>query len=197
MSLLRNVAGLALGLALLGAAAVAQNDDTPLGDVARQQSGQKATKTFDDDNFKPAAPPPAAAADAKSPNAAKPADGASGDAKGGDKADAAPSDDVKALEKQLADLKQSRDITTEQIARLQSKLDGGTLDDDMRGSLAEAQATYKERLAGIIAQIPVLEKKLEAARAAQKSDSSDAGGDDDKSKAADSKPDDNPPPKSQ
>ena len=188
MSLHRNVAGLILGVALLGAVAVAQNDDTPLGDVARQQSGKKAVVTVDDDNFQRTTPPPAPAADTKSGDSAKADAGDKADAKGGDKTDAAPSqDDVKALEKQLADLKQNRDITSDQVGRLQSKLDGSDLTDDMRQSLAEAQATYKERLAGINAQIPALEKKLEAARAAQKSDSGDAGSGDDSSKPADAK----------
>ncbi len=187
MSLLRNVAGLALGLVLLGAVAVAQNDDTPLGDVARQPSGQKATHTFDDDNFQRSAPPPAPAPEAKAGNSAK-TDAGAKDAKAGDKPADAPKEDVKALEKQLADLKQGRDTNSEQIARLQSKIDGGTLDDDMRKSLADAQEAYKARLAGINDQIPVLEKKLEAARAAQKSDSGEAAAGDDSSQPAESKP---------
>ncbi len=188
MSLCQKVAGLLLGMALLSAVALAQNDDIPLGDVARQQSGQKATHSFDDDNFQRSAPPPAA--EAKSGDAAKPEAGVkeAGD-KGGDKAEAAPSqDDVKALEKQLADLKQSRDTNTTQIGRLQSKIDGTDLTDDMRQSLADAQGAYKERLDAINAQIPVLEKKLDAARAAQKS--SEAGAGDDSSKPEEAKPED-------
>lgn len=191
MSLRRYVAGLILGVALLGAVAVAQNDATPLGDVARQRSGKKAAKTFDDDNFQRSTPPPAPASDPTSADSAKPDGSAQDDAKHDKKAGAAPGDDVKALENQLADLKQRSDITTEQIARLQSAIDRGG-EEDTRVNLAQAQATYKERLASINAEIPVVEKKLEAARAARKSGTGVAGAPSktDDSRSIDSKPDD-------
>lgn len=164
MRLLRNLAALLLGVLLLAAVAAAQNDEPPLGDVARQQSGKKATKSFDDDNFQRAAPAPdTKSADAKADTAPK------ADAKDADKADAAPSEDVKALEKELADLKQKREVTAVQITRLQSRIQSAD-DGDLRDSLATNEATYKQRLEEIDAQIPVLEKKLEAARAAQKSE---------------------------
>ncbi len=201
MSLLRNVAGLALGMALLGAVAVAQNDDIPLGDVARQQPDKKATKKFDEDNFKPAAPAPTP--DAKSADSAKPAGGAAeakpagdaAEAKAGDKASAAPDDEVKALEKQLAELKEKRDFNSSRIVRLQTSIQNA--EGDAKDSLVNSQNAYKEVLEGINAQIPVVEKKLEAARAAQKSSSSEAGEGEEAVQPAESKPEENPPPKSQ
>lgn len=181
MRLFRNVAGLLLGIALLAAVAVAQNEEPSLGDVARQQSGKKATKSFDDDNFQRTAPPPAA--DTKGAESGKADAAAKADAKGGDKADAAPSDDVKALEKQLADLKRKREITNMQIARLQSSMENAQ--GDVRDSLAQNLAVYKETLDNLNAQVPGVEKQLEAARAAQKPDS---GADEEDSKPGDSKP---------
>ncbi len=193
MSLFRNLAGWALGLALLGAVAVAQSDDTPLGDVARQQPVKKATKTFDEENFKSSVPARAPATDAKTSDSAKPA-GDTGEAKTADKADAAPDDDVKALEKELAELKERRDITSNQIARLESSMQNA--EGDTRDSLAENQAIFKERLKGLNEQIPVLEKRLAAARAAQKSDSGEQGEGGETAKPAESKPEESAPPKS-
>ncbi len=195
MTLWRNVAGLALGMTLLGALAVAQNDDAPLGDVARRQPEKKAAKTFDEENFKPAAPAPAPSADAKdskSTDSAKPA-GAT-NAKPADKADAAPNE-VKALEKELAELKQKRDMSNSRIARLQTSIQNA--EGDAKDSLVQSQNAYKEELEGIKAQIPVVEKKLEAARAAQKSDSGDQGEGAETATPAEPKPEESAPPKSQ
>jgi len=159
-----------LGVTLLGVVAVAQND-IPLGDVARQQSGKKATHVYTDDNFKRTAPPPSTedktADTAQSDAGAKPA------AKAEDKADAAPDDDLQALEKQLAELKQKRDITSQQVDRLKSSLETAG-EGDIHDSLVENQAVYQTRLDELNAQIPVLEKQVEDARAAHQSEAADA-----------------------
>lgn len=177
MRSLKHVAGLMLALALLGGMALAQNDDTPLGDVAREKPAAKAVHSFDDDNFQRTVPPPApASADAAKP-AAKP------DPKAEDKP--APADDVKALEKQLADLKKQREATAGQMTRMQAAANNA--EGDSRQDLTEAAATYRERLQGEDAQIAATEKKLEAARAAQGSGDAPAAADDSK-KPADAKP---------
>ncbi len=178
MSLLRNIAGLALGMALLGAVAVAQNDDIPLGDVAREQSGKKATHTFDDDNFQRTAPPPAADT-AKSGDSAK-------DAKAADKGDQADAgqEDVKALEKQLAELQQRQTVVNKSISGLEVNIK--QTEGDVQQSLIDAQGSYKQQLAKVNDDIAATQKKLDAARAAQKSDSGSEATGDDSSKADDS-----------
>lgn len=193
MSLSRHLVAFLLGLTMLGAVAVAQQDDPPLGDVARQQSGQKAVKTFDDDNFQRTVPPPPAA-DAKPADAAKSGGAKDASAK---KADAEPSAEVKALEKQLADLKKNRDFFASQITILQGRIDGSSLDSDIRESLMGAQAGYKEQLAEADAELAKVQKQLDAARAGQKPTSGDASGGGDTSKPAEAKPGDSEPAKTQ
>lgn len=178
MSLLRNIAGLALGVTLLGAVAVAQNDDIPLGDVAREQSGKKATHTYDDDNFQRSVPPPAADT-AKSGDSAK-------DAKTADKGDQADAgqDDVKALEKQLAELQQRHTAVSKSISGLEVNIK--QTEGDVQQSLIDAQGAYKQQLAKINDDIAATQKKLDAARAAQKPDSGEQAAGDNSSKPDDS-----------
>lgn len=192
MRVLRNLAGVALGVALLATAAVAQDQDVPLGDVARQQSGKKAVATFDDDNFKRTAPAPAPSNEAKAADAKPAPKKADGEAK------AEPSAEVKALEKQVAELQRNRDFFASQIATLQARASDPSVNSDIRESLAGAQAGYREQLAEATTELAKAQKQLDAARAAQKPDA--AGGDDaadDSSKEAPAKPADNPPPPSQ
>ncbi len=155
---------LACGLAL----AQEQQDEPSLADMARQSREQKAkaAKEFDEDNFQRSKPAPQAQAPAaKEENAAE-------------KKDSTP-DDIKALEKQLADLKKGYELTDTRIKGIQKGLDESTMNAEARASMVSVQDGFKKKLADIQAQIVEVQAKLDAAKAAH------GGGD---APAADTKP---------
>lgn len=176
MTALRRTAGLVLATLMACGMCWAQSDEPSLADIARQQPRQKAAKVFDDDNFQRTVPPPAPPA-----NDVKPA------AKADDKpAPASDPADVKALEKQLEDLKKLRDKTVTQVSGIQARLDSGALDGDLRSSLVDAQEAFKKRIAELEGQIGALEKKLAGAPAdSQKGGGASSAGDKDSKPAAD------------
>lgn len=157
MTIYRKTAGLALGIALACALGWAQADsDQPsLGDVARQQPRQKASKVFDDDNFQRSVPAPAPADDkAKAKADEKPAQAT------------APKNDIKALEDQVAENKKTQEMTGKQIAGIQARIDAGGLEGEALNGLVEAAGAYKKLQENLKEQGETLQKKLDAARAA-------------------------------
>lgn len=156
---------LVLAVGLMSGGCWAQSDaaqpaqsEPSLGDVARQKPAQKATKSFDDDNFQRTQPAAAPADDAAKAKDDKPADKPA--------EAAAPPDEVKAMEEQLAQLKKKRDMDVVSVNGLKERIETLQVGSDARNSLVEVMGTYQKRLDSTNEQIAQLEKKLEGARAA-------------------------------